>query len=81
MTEAAADKAPDAAAKPADGEKPAEAPKPAAPQTKIIPVNGVNVKVFPPCPPPLLLFVINARSGSTCWVEASPQVLVSRLKR
>ncbi len=40
-----------------------------------------EVKIFPPIPPPLILFVINAKDGATCWVEVSAKVPVLRLKR
>ena len=39
------------------------------------------VKIEKPGPPPLILFVTNAKSGKTEWVESSVKVPVSRLKR
>lgn len=40
-----------------------------------------NVKVEKPGPPPLVIFVTNAKTGKTEWIESSVKVPVSRLKR
>ncbi len=37
--------------------------------------------VLPPTVPPLVVFVINAKTGATVWAEISTRVPVKRLKR
>ncbi|CAD7952745.1 unnamed protein product [Amoebophrya sp. A25] len=40
-----------------------------------------EAKVHPAAVPPLVVFVINAKTGATVWAEISTKVLVARLKR
>ncbi|CAD7970090.1 unnamed protein product [Amoebophrya sp. A120] len=42
-------------------------------------MTGANV--LPPTVPPLVVFVINAKTGATVWAEISTRVPVKRLKR
>jgi len=51
----------------------------ANPAEQVTMFNGV--KITGPLPAPLLLFVVNAKNGATCWVEISRNVPVTRLKR